>query len=573
MWWHAVLLLATTSQAVTNTTCDVLVLGAGLAGTSAAWRLVGERPSGTPQPRVCLVEASNRTGGRTKDHDIAGCDRPQTVELGAQWIAQKEVDADVWDLAVNVLGLGIYNGWPWALYGFPDGPAKRDPAVVERLSRVPAVSSAGFDAGRSFFGPNVSDADPQVGRCWRGVAAVYDSVVMGAPWETPGAAALDALTPLEWLDSMGCNLTKEDVVAQGLNQVDVSNPHELPPAFFLSVTSASSSGQEIFWLSSALWWLHAVKSNSGPISMAVDVQNYRIVGGPQQMSELLVRRLRRAGAIVVHDSPVTRVAYDEEGVRFFTAGGDVYRGRYAILTGTPVALSTHIAWEPPLPRGAEAMLRRARIGNYNKHYAFFDAGPTWREQPETWDALQRRAVQWPMVYAALPPLLPTSQQMPNGTAFFPSAIIDNSPPTLLAADEGDDEEGQGGGGGGCANGAGALFSFGWPQNGTTAAQRAEGWRTLLAGVPGLPPISSVVGQAWAEEPYVMGAYGAWWPPGVISAAGEQWAALPGGRVYFAGSEWSDVGAGYMNGAIHNGRKHGSLVARLLERERGGKVEL
>jgi monoamine oxidase len=59
----------------------------------------------------------------------------------------------------------------------------------------------------------------------------------------------------------------------------------------------------------------------------------------------------------------------------------------------------------------------------------------------------------------------------------------------------------------------------------------------------------------------------------LHRAGEQWAALPGGRVFFAGSEWSDVGAGYMNGAIHNGRKHGSLVAGLLERELRGKVEL
>ena len=269
--------------------------------------------------------------------------------------------------------------------------------------------------------------------------------------------------------------------------------------------------------------------------------------------------------------------------RLVTANGDVYRGRYAILTGTPVALSTHLTWEPPLPAGADAMLRRARIGNYNKHYAFFNAGPTWREQPETWEALQRRAVQWPMVYEALPPLPPSSQQMPNGTAFFPSAIIDNSPPTLLASAatsaaaasvvDGEGGDGEKEGGGGCANGAGALFSFGWPQNGTTAAQRAEGWRALLAGVPGLPHISSVVGQAWAEEPLVMGAYGAWWPPGVVSAAGEQWAVLPGGRVFFAGSEWSDVGAGYMNGAIHNGRKRGSLVARLLERELRGEVEL
>ena len=29
------------------------------------------------------------------------------------------------------------------------------------------------------------------------------------------------------------------------------------------------------------------------------------------------------------------------------------------------------------------MLRSARIGNYNKHYAFFNQGPVWRDHPET----------------------------------------------------------------------------------------------------------------------------------------------------------------------------------------------
>ena len=73
-------------------------------------------------------------------------------------------------------------------------------------------------------------------------------------------------------------------------------------------------------------------------------------------------------------------------------------------------------------------------------------------------------------------------------------------------------------------------------------------------------------QAWAEEPFVMGAYGAWWPPHVLTQSREQWAAVPGGRIFFAGTEWSDVGAGYMNGAIHNGRKHGSMVWKLLQQE-------
>jgi len=543
--------------------CDVLVLGAGLAGTSAAWRLVGERPAEDtgPPPRVCVLEASDRIGGRTKDYDIPDCSTRQTVELGAQWIAQAEVDVDVWDLAVNVLNLGIYNGWPWALYGFPYGPAFIDPAVRSEADKVPSASSPEYDGGRMFFGPNVSANNPQAGQeCQNMVAHVYDGIVLGSPWLTPGANALDALTPLEWLHSLGCNITKADVIAQGLNQVDIAKPtFPLSPAFYISTTTAGSSGQEVLWQSSALWWLHNVKSNSGPISLAVDVQRYRIVGGVMQMSHRLAEKLQAAGQPIELNSPVQHIRYSSNSVEFTTTKGRVFRGRYAIITGTPVALSTHLSWDPPLSAGVEKMLKSSHLGNYNKHYAFFKEGPIWRDNPDLWKAISKVSIQWPMVYEAAPPLPADSQQMPNGTDFFPSPIIDNSPASTNMHDAT------------CPNGAGALFTFGWPANGSTAAERAEGWRTLLRSVPGLPEPSSVHGQAWAEEPYVMGAYAAWWPPGTITEAAEQWQAVPGGRVFFAGSEWAEVGAGFMNGAIHNGRKHGSMVHNLLRKDEHGKM--
>jgi hypothetical protein len=121
---------------------------------------------------------------------------------------------------MDVLGLGIYNGWPWSLYGFPYGPAEIDPAVKQRLDTIPSATLPTTRMGKMFFGPNVSDSNPQANRACRDKAAlVYDSVVMGKPWLTPEASALDKLTPLEWLLSIGCNITRDDVVAQGLNQV------------------------------------------------------------------------------------------------------------------------------------------------------------------------------------------------------------------------------------------------------------------------------------------------------------------------------------------------------------------
>lgn len=80
--------------------------------------------------------------------------------------------------------------------------------------------------------------------------------MLGVPWKTDGAAELDSCTPLEWLALQGCNITRDDVIAQGLNQayhschltprltdhqVDISDPTILPPAFYLSVPLPSAA--------------------------------------------------------------------------------------------------------------------------------------------------------------------------------------------------------------------------------------------------------------------------------------------------------------------------------------------
>merc|ERR1719453_2819066 len=141
----------------------------------------------------------------------------------------------------------------------------------------------------------------------------------------------------------------------------------------------------------------------------MDLQRYRIVGGVQQMSVRLAEKLERVGALVELNSPVSKVRYSNDSVEFVTLAGRRYRGRYAIITGTPVALSTHLSWDPALPTGVDRMLKSAHIGNYNKHYAFFNEGPIWRHDHALWQGIQKVAVQWPMVYEAAPPLPPGSQ--------------------------------------------------------------------------------------------------------------------------------------------------------------------
>jgi len=65
---------------------------------------------------------------------------------------------------------------------------------------------------------------------------------------------------------------------------------------------------------------------------------------------------------------------------------------------------------------------------------------------------------------------------------------------------------------------------------------------------------------WAAQPYTLGAYGSFNPPGVITSLG---AAVngPAGKIRFAGADYSPDWPGYMEGAIRSGKAAASAIAR------------
>lgn len=61
---------------------SVIIIGAGLAGLTAADEILTQKP-GT---QVVLIEAMDQAGGRTRSVEINGA----TYDLGAQWIGNTQ---------------------------------------------------------------------------------------------------------------------------------------------------------------------------------------------------------------------------------------------------------------------------------------------------------------------------------------------------------------------------------------------------------------------------------------------------------------------------------------------------
>lgn len=153
----------------------VVVVGAGIAGLTAAWRLV----NGEPPPAVTVFEADGRVGGKIRAEELAGL----TLETGADAFLASEPDAErlarLVGLGGDLLGPSISGVDIWAggrLRRMPPGvvlgvPTDLGALLRSRLVSPFAVARAAYDlVGR----PPADTSGTSVGRLTR--ARLGDSV-------------------------------------------------------------------------------------------------------------------------------------------------------------------------------------------------------------------------------------------------------------------------------------------------------------------------------------------------------------------------------------------------------------
>jgi monoamine oxidase len=303
---------------------DVVVVGAGLAGLSAARELVAQGSS------VVVLEARDRVGGRVLNHDIGA---GKVVEVGGQWIGptQDRLAALARELAVET----------FPTYARGDnvieyrGSLRRYKGAIPRINPVVLV--------------DVEQAQRRLNRLAR-------RVPLDAPWEAPNAGRLDEQTAATWMRRNMATGPGRMLLELGIEAVWAAQPEDMS-------------------LLHVLFYIHSAGSLERLFDTEGGAQQDRFAGGSQLVP------LRMAGELgeerVVLAAPVRRIDHGRGGVTVH-ADGAVARGRRAILALAPT-LAARLAYDPPLPGLRDQLTQRMPLGTVAKCMALYDE-PFWRDE-------------------------------------------------------------------------------------------------------------------------------------------------------------------------------------------------
>ena len=301
---------------------DVVVIGGGLAGLSAASALVG---AGV---QALVLEARDRVGGRTFSDRL---DDGTVVDLGGQWLGARH---DALRELAEELGCETF-----PTYDAGDQLDVRDGAVHRFSGLLPRDDEE-----------MVADLSSAYDR----IDALTAAVDLDAPWTSPGALELDGMTFHTWIEQNVGSVAAKERLGAVTRAVWAAEPADV----------------------SLLHILFYARSNGGIsqlTSTTGGAQERRFVDGSQSVSLELARRL---GDRVHLDTPVWRVRTSDEQVVAVSDGLEV-TAQLAVIA-IPPTLTGQIRYEPPLPPLRSQLTQRTPMGSVIKVFCSYSE-PFWRD--------------------------------------------------------------------------------------------------------------------------------------------------------------------------------------------------
>lgn len=304
--------------------CDVVIVGAGMSGLTAARLLTDAGKS------VVILEARDRVGGRTLSKALSN---GFVVDMGGQWVGptQQRVVGLIGELGLQTFK--TYNsGSSLALI---DGAAQRYDGILPNLDEA-----SGLDLAQAV----------------EKLEALAASIPLEAPWTHPDAADLDRMTYAAWIDA---NATTEGgrwalkFMAPSVFSVDASELSILHVAFYFG----SCGGVDV---------LTATEGGG---------QDSRFVDGMQGLAKGLATAL--PGGCVQLEEVVDRIVQDKAGVRVRATSIEVH-AQHAIVA-LPPTLAGRLRYDPPMPPLRDSLTQRMPMGTAIK-MMFRYPTPFWRAE-------------------------------------------------------------------------------------------------------------------------------------------------------------------------------------------------
>jgi monoamine oxidase len=323
-----------------GTSADVIVVGAGFAGLTAARNIVKAGRS------VIVIEARDRVGGRVWNHDLGG---GQVSERGGTFVGPTQ---DYLLALAGELGVGTFptydtgddvymadgNRTTYSDSG-PLGTAPPDPTTLAEVT-----------------------ADIEL------MDQLSTGVPVAAPWTASNAATYDGQTLETWIDTHSVTPRFKELVAAATRPIFGAEPRELSMLFVLFYIA--SSGDE---------------NNAGTFERNFDTrggaQQSRFIGGSQTIGLKMAADL---GNRVVLNSPVRSII--TSGNRATVVSDQLIARAKQVIVAVPPALAGRIDYEPILPMERDQLTQRYGQGTLTKVAAVYPT-PFWRDQGLTGQAL------------------------------------------------------------------------------------------------------------------------------------------------------------------------------------------
>lgn len=299
---------------------DVVIVGAGLAGLSAADQLIRQGYD------VLVLEGRDRVGGRIRTTEVAGV----PVDAGATWVAP---DHSAMHGLIDRLG-------GRTVRQFHDGKGVISFSGKMRVESLTALAPW-------------STLD--ITRIMNSLQKIVDGLPVSEPWKHRKAAEYDAMSLGEWL-SAKCALPDTRRFIGMISMV-----HWGAPVGDLSLFNV----------------LRYIKTLGGLEHMLA------VEGGDQQdriqgtVHSLVMRLADTLGPRVVVGAPVQSITTTGDRVTV-AAKGETVEARYAIVTAAP-AHRTAIEYTPALPEQQYGLSRSWRFGVLSKAFVAYDR-PFWRDR-------------------------------------------------------------------------------------------------------------------------------------------------------------------------------------------------